>query len=737
MTAKACAWRCWVFALVTLCSSGAGAEQEDAVQIDLTVPPYEVIYDSYFREDPGADPDGAEALAQKSGLIALVGLTNTDARFANTVTVIATSWADPAVRHVQTIFLNPQESILFSPSLATDLEKGTKIPENIPFSEGRLRIEATRGIVGYVVTTLFQNGETLSAAQAPFTALSPPDSEGYFSLHLPHFVDTYAESGGVRQGPLTLISLVNADAERTNTVTLEYSSWSSPSDTYTETLSLEPGEAVLFSPASASSLEKGRIPPNVTFGEGAIGIRSVHAVAGKAVGFEYVEDRLVKISELPLQSEPPLNDEGEYKLYLPFAGAAGPRLYLVNLAETANELAVHRVNFLGQITDSPEGVALKAGKSAVYDLSRILPSELLPQEGYMTVTASGSFITSASQAPLAAPTPPDPEGSFVLYLPYFLDTYSELKGVKSGTSTLVSLVNAHAERANTVTLEYRSWSSPSYTYAETLSLEPGAAVQFSPASVTSLEGGDVLPKNVLFKEGELKITGTEPIAGQVTSMTFSKGQLTYATSGPLAYEAHGSGLDQSESLGIFGETAGVGLLSGVDAMQNVSFGTVSGAPDRRRVRTPESLLVRYSANIPFTIRVFTDNDTFFGTPPLPGLVGADNASMLPVKVWCQNYGPDSTDTRSGIPPDPNIALAWEGDTNLPPNERQPNWLNLPENDEHTADRFTWRRLTWHDGTERGDATLDPFGFPVFFAVDLFGVQDQYYRSEVVFELLTN
>ncbi|MDD5449363.1 MAG: hypothetical protein PHO42_02035 [Candidatus Omnitrophica bacterium] len=231
-------------------------------------------------------------------------------------------------------------------------------------------------------------------------------------------------------------------------------------------------------------------------------------------------------------------------------------------------------------------------------------------------------------------------------------------------------------------------------------------------------------------------------------------------------------------LGIFGLYAGVAYAAPSDTVNitvtvgagtssvsivetAISFGTVTPLATDRRFEALSAMTVDYfPAGFPWAVRVYTDNvlDTI---PPAEaansaGLRGADGSTYLPMKIWCSTFGPatkpnpeglyfwagydfngdgDKLDVlTSGSYSESTLGFDINGDgdaidtitpTATAPlyEEQQGGWLRIPENNEHTTDKFTWRRLVWNEpGT---DASLPP-PFKSYLAIDASGAKAQLY-----------
>ncbi|OIO80714.1 MAG: hypothetical protein AUJ89_02650 [Candidatus Omnitrophica bacterium CG1_02_43_210] len=112
---------------------------------------------------------------------------------------------------------------------------------------------------------------------------------------------------------------------------------------------------------------------------------------------------------------------------------------------------------------------------------------------------------------------------------------------------------------------------------------------------------------------------------------------------------------------------------------------------------------------PWYMRIYTDNTTRYrgiedsvykGSPA--GLVSSDGKYTLPIKTWCLNYPPDDQemgwDTVMSGPPTVDDDTYWIGPY-LDSGERYENkaaWIRIPDYNEMTSDRATWRNLIGQD-----------------------------------------
>ena len=157
----------------------------------------------------------------------------------------------------------------------------------------------------------------------------------------------------------------------------------------------------------------------------------------------------------------------------------------------------------------------------------------------------------------------------------------------------------------------------------------------------------------------------------------------------------------------------------------VDFGAVSGSVDNRRFVGGPVIVSYYPASNPWSIRVYTANPG-----NALGLVGmADSSMNIPLKVWCDNFGPRLH--AAGQAPDEENRFFWSGydfngdndridiisdgsiseaalgfdvngdgdalDSGLgapsAPVSEEPAWLRVPDDNEMTpGNPYTWRRL---------------------------------------------
>jgi len=187
----------------------------------------------------------------------------------------------------------------------------------------------------------------------------------------------------------------------------------------------------------------------------------------------------------------------------------------------------------------------------------------------------------------------------------------------------------------------------------------------------------------------------------------------------------------------------------------VDFGGVSGSVSDRRFISLRPVVLNYFAGTSaWTIRVYTVNPG-----DVTGLIGVtDPAESVPLKVWCDNYGPRENPV--GNAPDEENRYFWSGydfngdldkedvitdgsiseialefdvngdgdamdtglGTSIEPVSEEPVWLRVPDDSEMTGNPLTWRRLAY------AGAELERDGFPVFFAIDVTSVLPQDYQT---------
>ena len=209
--------------------------------------------------------------------------------------------------------------------------------------------------------------------------------------------------------------------------------------------------------------------------------------------------------------------------------------------------------------------------------------------------------------------------------------------------------------------------------------------------------------------------------------------------------------------------AGTSSVSITEA--TITFGTVAPLSTDHRFEAAGPMTVDYfAAGFPWAVRVYTDN-VVGGTADNAGLEGADGTSYVPLKVYAANLGPE-------LKPDPEGEYFWAGydfngdgdkddeiidgsidetalgfdvngdgdvldaglGTELDPvkEEQRVGWFRIPEDDEHTADKYTWRRLIFHDA-ERNAAVPPPF--TSYLAIDAAGTKAQAYSTTLTVQIL--
>ncbi|MFH1848337.1 MAG: hypothetical protein ABH825_03875 [Candidatus Omnitrophota bacterium] len=204
---------------------------------------------------------------------------------------------------------------------------------------------------------------------------------------------------------------------------------------------------------------------------------------------------------------------------------------------------------------------------------------------------------------------------------------------------------------------------------------------------------------------------------------------------------------------------------------SVDFGSVTGTVGNQRFVAGPVNIDYFAGNSPWAVRVYTDDPD-----SRLGLIGqSDPTYTIPLKAWCDNYGPRGNSV--GSPPDEENSYFWngydfnqdgdkldsgndltntltgsyseaalgfdingDGDTNdviqvassgadsstFTNNyywlSEDPSWLRVPGTHEQTNNPYTWRRLVYNG------AELNPQGFPVYFAIDVSGKISQVYTA---------
>ena len=241
------------------------------------------------------------------------------------------------------------------------------------------------------------------------------------------------------------------------------------------------------------------------------------------------------------------------------------------------------------------------------------------------------------------------------------------------------------------------------------------------------------------------------VSGRVTPIPNG----TYTASFPL-FDGNGVKVDnlrgrfpirigtETESIQVFPETIQLGPIPPGRAMHPVPISVSWNMFRFDRLRQDQ----------PFAIRIYTDNATrFLGVPgalhnPSPaGLVSLDGRYIIPIKVWCLNFGPDIQETgwdaRLAGPPPVDDDNFWvgppllEGGRNL----GSAAWDRVPDLVDMTTDPNSWRRLIGQDPHDTrfvsdinpiGDFTLrSPFTFYLATDAGAAAVEGSYATTLVV------
>ncbi len=156
---------------------------------------------------------------------------------------------------------------------------------------------------------------------------------------------------------------------------------------------------------------------------------------------------------------------------------------------------------------------------------------------------------------------------------------------------------------------------------------------------------------------------------------------------------------ETESLHVFPEVIHLGTLPPGRTMH----------PTPIEVRWSYFRFNRLRLDQPFTVRVYTDNSARFTgipgavrRPSAGGLVSMDGRFVIPLKVWCLNFGPDiqatGWDGALAGPPPVEEDDYWlgppllEGGRNL----NSTSWGRMPDLSDMTSDPAGWRRLIGQD-----------------------------------------
>ncbi len=237
--------------------------------------------------------------------------------------------------------------------------------------------------------------------------------------------------------------------------------------------------------------------------------------------------------------------------------------------------------------------------------------------------------------------------------------------------------------------------------------------------------------------------------------TYSVPAGTYTVLFPL-YDGNGVNVDrlrgkyplhigtETESIQVFPETIQLGPIPPGRAMHPMPISVSWNMFRFDRLRFDQ----------PFSVRIYTDNGTrFLGVPgalhrPSPaGLVSQDGRYVIPIKVWCLNFGPDIQETGwdaslAGPPPvdDDNFWVGThllEGDRSL----GSAAWDRVPDLVDMTANPTSWRRLIGQDPHDTrfandinptGDFTLrSPFTFYLATDAGASAVEGNYATTLVV------
>ncbi len=249
------------------------------------------------------------------------------------------------------------------------------------------------------------------------------------------------------------------------------------------------------------------------------------------------------------------------------------------------------------------------------------------------------------------------------------------------------------------------------------------------------------------------LTGTAGAGGTVSlSTTYRVAAGTYTVSFPL-FDGDGVRVDrvagkfplhigtETESIHVYPEVIQLGTLPPGRYMHPMPI----------EVRWNYYRFNRLRLDQPFTVRIYTDNATRYAGIPGAlrrlsggGLVSLDGRYVIPLKVWCLNFGPDIQETGwdvglAGPPPvdeddawigppllEGKLRATYTGSSYAPGayavgrNVGSASWVRIPDLTDMTANPTSWRRLIGQDphddrfvsdSNPTGDFTLrNPFTF---------------------------
>lgn len=236
--------------------------------------------------------------------------------------------------------------------------------------------------------------------------------------------------------------------------------------------------------------------------------------------------------------------------------------------------------------------------------------------------------------------------------------------------------------------------------------------------------------------------GNETWEGELTAPTISNTGWTlyhFDFSNFILSDGTGNGRLDLHSIGTYGlifsstTASGTYYVDDIKAVKSPStitlpgsgytFGTKSGTAADHRFHIGPIPITYGGFSPPWAIRIWTNNGIGAAQS---GLKGADNVTYMPLRVWCGNFGPAGYST---TPPDEENDAYWVN------NDLTGGWYRIPEDDEMTSDRYTWRRLAWIGPTRYStdpyqDASLgNPFD--IYLAIDIQGKKNQVYSTSML------
>ena len=506
-------------------------------------PPY-IVYAPWFYENV------AEAGDPLQGQLTFISVVNiSDEENMLSITYLSPGGTTPDEGPYD-VTVGAGDAIAWSPYSDAGGAEMSGIP-NASFAAGSVKIEATHPIVGRVIhVDATSEGWNSMGAQPLVKSCWWRNEDEKYEVYVPWFYESVAEAGDPLEGQLTFISVVNASDEE-NMLSITYLPPSGiPEGPYEVTV--DPGDAIAWSPYSdAGGAEMPEIP-NASFAAGSVRIEGTQPIVGRVIHVDATSTGWNSMGTQPLvrACDWP-NEQDKYEVYAPWfyesvAEAGNPlsgKLAFICVRNTSDEDNTLLITYLSGAGDEegpheaivPPGGAIAwspysdAGEAempgipnASFDSGSVKIESTHPIVGRVIQldVHDGTFVSMGAQALIEACNWLNEQDKYEVYVPWFYESVAEAGDPLEGKMTFVCVRNTSDEEG-TLLITYLSGAGDEEGPHEVI-VPPGCAIAWSPYSDAGEAEMPGIP-NASFDSGSVKIEATHPIAGRVMHVDATSG----------------------------------------------------------------------------------------------------------------------------------------------------------------------------------------------------------------------